>query len=513
MEEITKNKKDMSVIIEELLKYASINLGLSDYDIVFTRNLLMHELNVIEPYNGEIDVEYIKSLNTITPILKEMEEIDDELTDHEEMRILSFLSPKPSEIINKFYLLNKVSSKEACDYFYNLMIKNDYIRLDDIKRNMWWLYEGENNTLEITINLSKPEKNNKDIAKLRTVVSTSYPKCRLCLENEGYYGGGEYPARSNIRVIPMKLNNEDWFFQYSPYAYYDEHAIIINNEHTPMNITKRTLALELDFLDQIPHYFIGSNSDLPIVGGSLLTHEHFQAGIHLMPMMHSRTRYVLTKKDITDVDIEYLDWYNSCFLLKSKNKEKLLQVFDYIQSKYYNYSDESIDLIANDNDGRHQAITCIARKVDGVYYCYMILRNNRCNNNYPDGIFHAHPQYHNIKSEGIGLIEAMGLFILPGRLKNELNLVSDILSSNLYSISEYIEMHKELNKHLAFINKLVSKYSRNNTKESAVEIVKLEVGRVCEKILKNTGVFKDNLLGQDALFRFFDELSFEVKDE
>ena len=502
----------LDYIIEELLYYATINLDLDELDLVFTRNVLLHEFNVSEPYQGEIDKDYIKSLETITPIYNQILDINPDFDDFEMEKIMSILSPKPSEITKKFNELLTESPEKATSYFYKLMVKNNYIRLDDIRRNLLWYFEGENNTLEITVNLSKPEKNNKDIMKLKTMVSTSYPKCRLCLENVGYYGGGTYPARSNIRVVPIKLNDEDWFFQYSPYAYYNEHSIIINNLHTPMNISLRTIKMELDFVDMLPNYFIGSNSDLPIVGGSLLNHEHFQGGEHIMPMMKAKTRYSLSRIGVKDVEIEYLDWYNSCFLLKSTNRSSLLDVCDLIIQNYYKYSDSSIDLIASDEGGRHNAITSITRKVDNVYYAYMILRNNRCNDTYPDGIFHAHKQYHNIKSEGIGLIEAMGLFILPGRLKTEMDLIANIMSSSYESISDVIERNSVLEKHLEFINKLITKYGRHNTKESAIEIIHLEIGKVCERILKNTGVFKDSLDGQIALFKFFKELSFEVKE-
>ncbi len=498
--------------IEELLYYAECHLELDKNDEMFTRNALFHELNVGVPYEGMIDKKMIESLKTPTLLLDELRSDNPDLSEYQIEKIMSILSPRPSDIIKKFNdIKNNEGSEKACKYFFNLMIYNNYIKADYIKKNLKWEYQGENNTLEITINLSKPEKNNKDIAAAKNIVETGYPKCVLCYENEGYYGGGKIQPRSNIRVLPLKFKDEDWFFQYSPYAYYNEHAIIINKVHTPMLITNRTIENEMMFVDQIPNYFIGSNSDLPIVGGSLLSHMHFQGGEHLMPMMFAKDRYHLFKKTEPECEISYLEWYNSALLIKSSNKESLLRVTDEIIKKYSTYSDESIDLIANDENGRHNTITTITRKVDNTYYVFLIFRNNRCNDEYPDGIFHAHKEYHNIKSEGIGLIEAMGLFILPGRLQKELGYIKEILTNNEVSISDYLLEHKELEKHINFINQLVIKYSRNNSPENADKYIKHEVGKVCENVLINTGIFKDTIDGQLALMKFFKELGLEVK--
>ncbi|MCB9498855.1 MAG: hypothetical protein H6687_03105 [Bacillales bacterium] len=301
--------------------------------------------------------------------------------------------------------------------------------------------------------------------------------------------------------------------QYSPYSYYNEHAIIINKEHVPMLIDKKTVLRLFDFLDQYPSYFIGSNSDLPRVGGSMLFHEHFQGGAHLMPLMYARDRYNLKRRDTDNVSITYLDWYNSTFLLSGKNQEALANMAEFIIKVWEEYSDESVAIVSNDSLGRHSTVTPIARKIGDTYYLYIILRNNRTSEEYPDGIFHAHKEYHNIKKEGIGLIEAMGLFILPGRLVKELDLIASILSSPDYTIREILINNPSLEKHLDFINYLVIKYSRRNDIEAAKEIIKFEVGKVCENILKNTGVFKDTIEGQSALFRFFKRLSFEVTDD
>lgn len=499
--------------IEKLLAYAKYHFNLSDFDIVFKRNELLHEFNLDEPSNIRYDIEDFKDLDTPTPLIEELRKDIDGIKDEEIERVMSIISLNSNETIHKFNELKNENTREALSYLYDFQIKNNYIKKDDIKRNMKWDFIDEYNYLEITINLSKPEKDNKDIAKTKTLKSSSYPKCQLCLENLGFYGGNGKNARSNIRVIPMKLCNEDFFFQFSPYAYYDEHAIIIKNEHVPMNINQNTIMKELDFLDQIPEYFIGSNSDLPIVGGSILDHEHFQAGISIMPMMKSRDRYILKVPGIKDTKISYLDWYNSTFKLVSKNKKELIEVSELIIKKWKDYNDKDSDIISFDNHEPHSTVTPIARKVDGNYEIFIILRNNRCNEKYPEGIFHAHSKYHNIKKEGIGLIEAMGLFILPPRLKNELSLISNLLSDDNSSVREYILANPSLEKHLDFINRLVLKYGRRLSKEASDEIVKIEVGKVCKRILKNTAVFKDNIDGQIALFNFFNRIQFEVVND
>lgn len=500
--------------IEELIAYAKANLSLNEADVIFIRNNLLREFSLPEGYVGEIDLNAIASYETPTPLIQELQNDVPDIKEEEIERVMSLISPTPSEVEHQFFMLKAKDSEVACKYLYNLMIKNNYIKLDEIRKNFFWQYIGDENTLDITINLAKPEKNNKDIAKLVGSVSYDYPKCALCYENVGFFGGNGKPARSNIRVVPVKLEGEDWFMQYSPYSYYDEHAIIINKKHVPMLINKGTFYKLMDFVDEYPSYFVGSNSDLPIVGGSILNHEHFQGGLAEMPMMRSRVRYNLSRKGLEGVNLYYLDWYNSTILIVSNDKEKAAQICELILLTWENYNDQTVDIISSDETGRHSTVTPIVRKVGDKYYIYIILRNNRTSNEYPDGIFHAHKEYHNIKKEGIGLIEAMGLFILPGRLVNELSLITHLLCNHEYTIRETVENNPSLEKHLDFINNLIIKYRRNNTEDQAYEIVRSEVGKTCENILRNTGVFKDTIDGQMALFRFFRLLSFEViKDE
>ena len=495
--------------IEELLYYGVIHLDLREEDVMYVRNLLLHEFNLLEPYEGEIEKETIENLETPTTLINHLKEDASDITPEMIERVMGFITPLPSILNDKFNMLKEEDPEVACSYFYDLMIKNNYIKMDDIKKNLSWMYEGENNNLKITVNLAKPEKDNKDIAKLVGHVSTSYPKTALCYSNLGFYGVNVKAARSNIRVVYLTLDNENWFMQYSPYAYYDEHAIIISKEHTPMHITASTFRKLMEFTDMFPNYFVGSNSDLPIVGGSILNHEHFQGGKDRMPMMASRSRYEL-KSSNENVKIYYQDWLNSTLKLISSDKEALVSEAVHILETWESYDDINASIISNDEQGRHSTITPICEKNGEEYSIYIILRNNKTNEEYPDGIYHAHKEYHNIKKEGIGLIEAMGLFILPGRLTKELDIIKEILSNQDKPVREIVEAHPEVEKHLDFINKLILRYRRNNTYEVANEIVNIEVGKVCENILKNTGVFKDTIDGQLALFKFFSALGYEV---
>ena len=349
--------------------------------------------------------------------------------------------------------------------------------------------------------MSKPEKNNKDIAKLISAPKTGvkYPKCLLCIENLGYQGRSDHPARENIRIIPLTLNNEDWFMQYSPYVYYDHHCIVINNKHENMVINKENMNALLDFVDQNEYYFIGSNADLPIVGGSILNHNHFQGGSHLMPLMYSKIRYDFYLDKYSDVKLSYLDWYNSTFLIRGKSKAKVLDLASHILDVWKEYSDEEVDIRAYTDGVRHNTITPIVRKVDGEYYVYLILRNNRCNDVHPDGIFHAHQEYFNIKKEGIGLIEAMGLFILPARLKRQMGEVEYLLENNI-SLEEYFKAHEDMEVHKDMITYLRSK------KGDSKALIQNYINDVCRNILKCTAVFKDDELGQEHLRKFVKSL-------
>lgn len=493
---------DYKLLANLFARYSKKHLHRSDLDEIYLKNLLLRRFNEISDYVGEIDYNNVDNLLVPDYLIQELYTLlgkEDLLFATE---ILGLLTPSPSEVINKFFELKKSSSLEALNYLYDLQIKNNYIQKTAIDKNIKWDYFTPNNRLEITINLSKPEKNNKDIAKALTVKQENkYPSCLLCIENLGYGGNANHPARENIRIIPFKLDGDDFFMQYSPYCYYDQHCIVINKKHVPMSIHKKTFAHLLDFVDIFEEYFIGSNSDLPIVGGSILSHEHYQGGIHKLPIMYSKPRYTFYSKS-KELKIEYLDWFNSCIKLSSKNKNAVFEAMEVVRTKWIAYSNSEIDIINFTNETRHNTITPIVKKENGEYTAYLILRNNRTNDIHPDGIFHAHKEYHNIKSEGIGLIEAMGLFILPGRLQRQCKEIENILLNG--ADENYYNKHNDMLIHKDFIAKLQDTYKI--TKDNVKDVIKDAINNTCMHILKNTAVFKNDELGNKSAIKFIESL-------
>ena len=493
---------DYKLLANLFARYSKKHLHRSELDEIYLKNLLLRRFNEISDYVGEIDYNNVDNLLVPDYLIQELYTLlgkEDLLFATE---ILGLLTPSPSEVINKFFELKKSSSLEALNYLYDLQIKNNYIQKTAIDKNIKWDYFTPNNRLEITINLSKPEKNNKDIAKALTVKQENkYPSCLLCIENLGYGGNANHPARENIRIIPFKLDGDDFFMQYSPYCYYDQHCIVINKKHVPMSIHKKTFAHLLDFVDIFEEYFIGSNSDLPIVGGSILSHEHYQGGIHKLPIMYSKPRYTFYSKS-KELKIEYLDWFNSCIKLSSKNKNAVFEAMEVVRTKWIAYSNNEIDIINFTNETRHNTITPIVKKENGEYTAYLILRNNRTNDIHPDGIFHAHKEYHNIKSEGIGLIEAMGLFILPGRLQRQCKEIENILLNG--ADESYYNEHNDMLIHKDFIARLQDTYKI--TKDNVKDVIKDAINDTCMHILENTAVFKNDELGNKSAIKFIESL-------
>ena len=493
---------DYKLLANLFARYSKKHLHRSELDEIYLKNLLLRRFNEISDYVGEIDYNNVDNLLVPDYLIQELYTLlgkEDLLFATE---ILGLLTPSPSEVINKFFELKKSSSLEALNYLYDLQIKNNYIQKTAIDKNIKWDYFTHNNRLEITINLSKPEKNNKDIAKALTVKQENkYPSCLLCIENLGYGGNANHPARENIRIIPFKLDGDDFFMQYSPYCYYDQHCIVINKKHVPMSIHKKTFAHLLDFVDIFEEYFIGSNSDLPIVGGSILSHEHYQGGIHKLPIMYSKPRYTFYSKS-KELKIEYLDWFNSCIKLSSKNKNAIFEAMEVVRTKWIAYSNSEIDIINFTNETRHNTITPIVKKENGEYTAYLILRNNRTNDIHPDGIFHAHKEYHNIKSEGIGLIEAMGLFILPGRLQRQCKEIENILLNG--ADENYYNEHNDMLIHKDFITRLQDTYKI--TKDNVKDVIKDAINDTCMHILENTAVFKNDELGNKSAIKFIESL-------
>ncbi len=496
-------------LVKELVYYGKKHLGLNDLDAIYVQNALYRKLK-IEHSDEEYDLSFIDDLKVPDVLIDELRNfiIETNLVSEENIElfiveIMGDITPLPSQVNDKFNQIKlEKGNQAACDYLLNLEIKNNYIQKTAVDKNIYWKADFTNNFLEITINMSKPEKNNKDIAKLISAKKSDvkYPKCLLCIENLGYQGRSDHPARENIRIIPLKLNNENYFMQYSPYVYYDHHCIVINNTHKNMAIDRPNFSALFDFVDVMDNYFIGSNADLPIVGGSILNHAHFQGGKHLMPLMYSNIRYEYKIPNFEDLSVNYLDWYNSTFLIKGKNKTRVLDCVCHIFDTWLNYSDEEAEVIAYSDTTRHNTITPIVRKVNDEYWAYLILRNNRCNETHPDGIFHAHQEYFNIKKEGIGLIEAMGLFILPARLKRQMGEVEYLLENKNVALGDYFKEHEDMEVHVDMINTL-----RSEQGDSKV-LIQNYINDVCRKILECTAVFKNTTLGQEHLNRFVKKL-------
>ena len=502
---------DIHTLIEQLLYYSTKKLSLDEFDVIYVRNNIYKILNIECPKEVTFDKSQIDELivpdmfvDGIRQYIEENHLYEEQDIESVVTSIMGIVSPLPSQVRDRFYYLKEHESpKAATEYLYNLSVANYYVQKTKVDKNILW---NSKDNLEISINLSKPEKNNKDIKALVGKQDVSYPKCVLCLENLGFPGRGKFVPRQVIRVIPMKLNNEDWFLQFSPYGYYNRHCILVKTKHEPMVINENNLRALFAFVDEYPHYFIGSNSDRPIVGGSILNHEHFQGGHHVMPMMKRKVIKEYVDEDFPTIRIGKLDWYNSTLCLMSNDKEAMIQYALKILNSWRNYSDEEVDIIAYTNDESHNTITPTLVKKGNVYYLYIILRNNRCNEQYPDGIFHAHKEYHHIKKEGIGLIEAMGQFILPARLVRQLKIVEEVVKNNTED-NIYLNLYPDMKDFVPMINKL-----KNNHTDDIHKDVINEVDEICKGILENTAVFKNDEIGQLHFDKYLNSINtFEKK--
>lgn len=506
----------MKKTLEELLYYGEYHLGLKKRDENYIRNLLMDKLKISDRYDGEIDKKAIEEMKVpdkftekLTEYIKANALCDESVVNNYVCAVFGLLTPPPSEVEEKFYALYKEDRASAFAYLFDLSIKNNYVQKTAVDRNIGWRADFPENYLEITINLSKPELNNKDIAKkLNDSGNTAYPKCALCVENEGFAGTATKAPRQNIRTIGIKLNGEDWILQYSPYQYYNEHCIAINTTHTYMKVDAGTFEKLFDFVDFYPDYFVGSNAPLPIVGGSILNHEHYQGGGHLMPLHFAKPRKEYKIDGFEGVDVSVTEWYNSVVHLEGTDRKEVARLATYVLEKYEGYSDESVDLIA-ETDAKHNTVTPIARIADGKYVLDLILRNNRCNEKYPEGIFHAHPQYHNIKKEGIGLIEAMGLFILPARLSRQMKEIEKFLCGKKKYV--YTELPDDMKVHAGMIERLIFENGSQLSIDSAKKLVTDYVNNTCRNILINTAVFKPNDIGKAAFDTFMTTIGFTAK--
>ncbi len=491
--------------VEELLFFSREKGLVEREDVPFSRNLLLDVMRLDAP--GEAVTTGLTP-ETATVYLEKLLDaaagrglIEDNLTERELFgaRLMGCVTPAPAVVRREFQKLYEEQGPEkATGWFYRLCRGCDYIRVDQISKNIRYFAHTDCGELEITINLSKPEKDPKEIAKLKSAPQAGYPKCMLCVENPGYAGRPGFPARQNHRVVPVKLSGDDWYLQYSPYLYYKEHCIVLNGEHVPMAINEKSFRRLFDFVDQFPHYFIGSNADLPIVGGSILNHDHFQGGNHIFPMDRARDRCALSCP-APGVRAAVIDWPMSALSLAGTDREALISLAVSMLSAWREYSDPKRDILAHTTEP-HNTITPILRKLDQEYRLMLVLRNNRTTAEHPLGLFHPHAPLHHIKKENIGLIEVMGLFILPGRLKDELQQLECYLTGEK-PLKEPAANDPSF-KHFPWITELAAKTGTGLKKEEARRALDTAVADVCSQVLADAGVFKQTEDGLRGMLAF-----------
>jgi len=410
--------------------------------------------------------------------------------------LMGVVTPRPSEVIRTFRSLYGESPEKATDWFYQFSQDTNYIRATRVAKDIRWSVPSEFGDIDISINLSKPEKDPRDIAAAKTAKQSAYPKCQLCLENEGYAGRMDHPARQNHRIIPVTINESHWGFQYSPYVYYNEHCIVLNGEHVPMKIDRAAFRKLFDFVGQFPHYFLGSNADLPIVGGSILSHDHFQGGRYEFAMAKAPYESKFTVPGYEDIEAGIVHWPLSVIRLRGEDDERIIDLADHILKAWRSYTDEAAFIFAETDGEPHNTITPIARKRDGKFELDLALRNNITTDECPLGVYHPHAEYHHIKKENIGLIEVMGLAILPARLKTEMALLAECLTGDK-TLGDY----PELEQHAAWAKEIVARRTDLN-KDNVDDILKEEIGHVFVHVLEDAGVYKCTDEGRAAFQRF-----------
>ena len=428
-----------------------------------------------------------------------LETIEDSLTAREILGadLMDLVTPCPSQVNRDFWNTYAQSPEQAIADFYQLSQKNDYIKLKAIAKNIAYRVSSDYGELEITINLSKPEKDPKAIAAAKLVKSSNYPQCQLCMENEGYHGRVNHPARSNHRIIRFSMAGHEWGFQYSPYAYFNEHCIFLDSQHHPMAISRHSFERLLSIVEQFPGYFAGSNADLPIVGGSILTHDHYQGGRHVFPMELAPLQQSFRFQGFENVKAGIVKWPMSVIRLTSDSKEDLIDLADNILQEWRQYSDPSVQVLAESNGTPHHTITPIARKRDGQFELDLVLRDNQTSPEHPDGIYHPHKDVQHIKKENIGLIEVMGLAILPPRLKEEVEQVAAYLVGEDVRVADY---------HQEWADELKESNPDLTNKAQALEIVQESVGKIFARVLEDAGVYKQTEEGQAAFMRFVEQV-------
>lgn len=493
---------DLQKDIKKLVTYGLDKKLIMSEDEIYTINQYLEVFRLDEYEDPDIEGEEIilpEILDRLTDaaydryIIKSDDIVTRDLFD---TKLMGILTPKPSQVIKEFRTYYEESPKKATEFFYGFSQDTNYIRRDRVKKDMKWKVNSPYGDIDITINLSKPEKDPKAIAAAKNAKQSSYPKCQLCMENEGYAGRMNHPARQNHRIIPLTINDSKWGFQYSPYVYYNEHCIVFNGQHVPMKINRAAFTKLFDFVKQFPHYFLGSNADLPIVGGSILTHDHFQGGHYEFAMERAEIEKEFTIPGYEDVKAGIVHWPLSVIRIQSKDEKRLIDLADHILKKWRGYTDEEAYIFAETDGEPHNTITPIARKKGEVYELDLTLRNNITTEECPLGLYHPHNEYHHIKKENIGLIEVMGLAVLPSRLKAEMEHLSQCLIKG-----EDIVSKEDLKKHAAWAEEIKEKYTDIN-EGNVMDILKEEIGQVFVKVLEDAGVYKYNEEGRKAFDRF-----------
>ena len=492
--------------IAKLVKYGE-NAGLvSGLDKIYATNRILEVMQISDYEEPEQIPETPDLEETLNELLDDaakrglLEHNSVVYRDLFDTKLMDCLMPRPGEVVKKFEELYAKSPQEATDYFYKLSQDSNYIRRYRVCKDLKWITKTEYGDLDITVNLSKPEKDPKAIAAAKNMKQSGYPKCLLCMENVGYAGRINPPARNNHRIIPLTLNGEPWRFQDHPYGYYHDHCIVFNGKHTPMKIDRNTFKKLFDFVTMFPHYFLGSNADLPIVGGSILTHDHFQGGRYTFAMAKAPVEKSFTVNGFEDVEAGIVKWPMSVIRIRGEKKERLIDLADKILTAWRGYTDADADIYAETNGEPHNTITPIARFRGGKFELDLVLRNNRTTEERPLGLFHPNPKLHHIKKENIGLIEVMGLAVLPSRLKDELALLADYIVEG-----KDIRSEESIAKHADWVEEFLPKYT-DITKENIMDILHEEIGQVFNQVLEDAGVYKQTEEGRSAFERFVGSL-------
>ena len=491
--------------IKKLVEYG-VQTGLTpECERTYTTNLLLEifkedDYEDVSIEGEELDLEQILKELLDEAVARGLVEDSVVFKDLFDTKLMNCLLPRPAQVQKTFWEEYEKSPEAATEFFYKFSQDSDYIRRYRVKKDMKWKVDSPYGEIDITINLSKPEKDPKAIAAAGAAKASSYPKCQLCMENEGYAGRANHPARETHRIIPITINDSRWGFQYSPYVYYNEHCIVFNGQHVPMKIDRAAFVKLFDFVKQFPHYFLGSNADLPIVGGSILSHDHFQGGNYTFAMAKAPIEIPVTIPGYEDVEAGIVKWPLSVLRIRHADEKRLIDLADHVLQAWRGYTDEDAFIYAETDGTPHNTITPIARKKGDMYELDLTLRNNITTEEHPLGVYHPHAQYHNIKKENIGLIEVMGLAVLPSRLKEELEILADYIVEG-----KDIRSNEKIAKHADWTDSFLPKYD-SITKDNVMDILKEETGIVFTHVLEDAGVYKCTEEGRKAFMRFIETL-------